>query len=104
MPYFTVRPLAWSEINRQIDYFAERAGTDTAERFLDRLIDSFAALSRTPKMGVVCGFSRPTTSGLRRWPVSEFEDWLIFYLPKRGGVEIVHVLHGARDIQGLLDG
>ena len=32
-----------------------------------------------------------------------FENWLIFYIPKLGGVEIVHVIHGARDIQNLLD-
>jgi toxin ParE1/3/4 len=34
--------------------------------------------------------------------VKEFENWLIFYLPKRDGVEIVRVLHGARDIDALL--
>jgi toxin ParE1/3/4 len=40
---------------------------------------------------------------VRRWPVKGFENWLIFYIPKRNGVEIVHIIHGARDIQGLLD-
>jgi hypothetical protein len=38
-----------------------------------------------------------------RWPVKGFENWLIFYIPKRNGVEIVHVIHAARDIQSLLD-
>jgi len=32
-----------------------------------------------------------------------FENWLIFYQPKRDGVQIVHVLHGSRDIASLLD-
>ena len=31
---FTVRPLAWREINAQLDYFEEQAGLETAERFL----------------------------------------------------------------------
>ena len=30
--------------------------------------------------------------------------WLIFYQPRRDSVEIVHVMHGARDIESLLDG
>ena len=104
MPHFRVLPLAWSEINKQVDYLEERAGLEVAERFLDRLMSSFEVLGRTPNMGVSCGFRRPATRRLRRWPVKDFEDWLIFYLLRRGAVEIVHVLHGARDIQNLLDG
>jgi hypothetical protein len=38
------------------------------------------------------------------WPVKGFENWLIFYQARRNGVEIVHVFHGARDIESLLDG
>ena len=38
---------------------------------------------------------------MRRWPVKDFENWLVFYLPKRDGVEIVRVLHGARDLDSI---
>jgi len=103
-PRFTVRPRAWREINAQLDYFEEQAGLETAERFLDQLISSFEDLSQMPRVGVLCGFRKPATRRLRRWPVKGFENWLIFYQPRRGGVEIVHVMHGARDIEGLLDG
>jgi plasmid stabilization system protein ParE len=34
--YFNVRPLAWREINAQLDYLEEEAGLETAERFLER--------------------------------------------------------------------
>jgi toxin ParE1/3/4 len=100
MPLYTVRPLAWREINAQLDHLEEQAGLETAERFLDQLISSFA---RMPRMGARCGFRRTATRRLRRWPAKGFENWLIFYQAKRDGVEIVHVLHGARDIEGLLD-
>jgi toxin ParE1/3/4 len=103
MPRFTVRPLAWREINEQLDYLEEQDGLETAERFLDLLISSFEDLSRMPRMGVLCGFREPATRRLRRWPVKGFENWLIFYQPRRDGVEIVHVMHGARDIETLLD-
>ena len=39
---------------------------------------------------------------VRRWPVTGFENWLIFYLPRANGVEVVHIIHGARDIEALL--
>jgi toxin ParE1/3/4 len=101
MPRFSVRPFAWREINAELDYLEEQAGLETAERFLDNLISSFELLAQTPKMGVRCGFTRPAARKLRRWPVKGFENWLIFYYPKLYGVEVVHVMHGARDIESL---
>jgi len=41
---------------------------------------------------------------LRRWRVKGFENWLIFYQVTKAGAEIVHVTHGARDIENLLGG
>ena len=58
---------------------------------------------RLTRMGILCGFRKPATRRLRRWPVKGFENWLIFYQARRDGVEIVHVMHGARDIESLLD-
>jgi toxin ParE1/3/4 len=103
MALFTVRPLAWREINTYLDYLEEQAGLDTAERFLDQLMISFQALADMPRMGFLCGFRKPSARRLRRWPVKEFENWLIFYQPKRDGVDIVHVIHGARDIEDILN-
>jgi len=57
-----------------------------------------------PKLGVLCAFRKPALRRLRRWPVKGFENWLIFYQPRGNGVEIVHLSHGARDIESLLDG
>ena len=39
---------------------------------------------------------------MRKWHVKEFEKFLIFYMPSRGGVSIVRVLHAAQDWWGLL--
>ncbi len=40
-PRFTVRPLAWCEINVELDYLEGQAGPETAERFFDQLIGTF---------------------------------------------------------------
>ena len=74
-----------------------------AARFTNAVYETFEALALMPRMGTPCGFRRPSLNRLRRWPVKDFENWLIFYQPKRDGVEVVHVLHGSRDILSLLD-
>lgn len=39
---------------------------------------------------------------MRRWPVTGFENYLVYYRPLRDGIEIIRILHGARDIARLL--
>ena len=102
MARYTIRPRAWREINSQIEYLEEHAGLETAERFLDSLIRTFQELANMPRQGVRCNFRRSSARRLRRWRVRDFEDWLVFYLAKRDGVEIVHIIHGARDIESIL--
>ena len=36
-------------------------------------------------------------AGIRKWPVKDFESFLVFYLPHHRGVTIVRVLHGHQD-------
>jgi toxin ParE1/3/4 len=103
MPRVVIRPGAWRDINQQLDYLETQAGLETAERFLDQLRASADELALMPSIGRLCGFRRPSLRRVRRWPVKGFSNWLIFYLPLQEGVEILHVMHGARDIESLLD-
>jgi toxin ParE1/3/4 len=41
-------------------------------------------------------------STLRQWPIRGFENYLIFYLPTEAGIDVLRVLHGARDIDRIL--
>jgi toxin ParE1/3/4 len=102
MPKVIIRPGAWREIDRQIEYLQAEAGAKTAERFLDSLMESCNIIAAMPLMGRLCEFDRQSLKNLRRWPVVNFENWLIFYLPLRDGIEVVYVTHGARDIENLL--
>ena len=36
--------------------------------------------------------------------MKDFDNWRIYYLPKRDGIEVVRVIHGARDIESLIGG
>jgi toxin ParE1/3/4 len=99
-----VRVRARRDILSNAEYLEEHGGEETAQRFLEATQNTFEALAKMPKLGVLCAFRSPALRRLRRWPVRGFENWLIFYLPRRNGVEIVHLIHGARDIESLLDG
>jgi toxin ParE1/3/4 len=104
VPSIIQREVARREILRHFDYLEENASLDVALRFLSALTDTIEALARMPRMAPLCGFARPDLRHMRRWPVKGFENWLIFYLARRDGVEIVHVMHSARDIESLLGG
>ena len=83
-------------------YLAENAGIETAERFLRNADKSFGDLSKHPGLGAPLALRSLQLTGLRKWPVGEFEKILIFYLPRTRGVSIVRVLHAAQDWWSLL--
>ena len=83
-------------------YLAEKAGQDTADKFLASAEASFAGLAEHPELGAPLTLRHPTLAGLRKWKLKDFDSILIFYLSRPEGVLIVRVLHAARDWWGLL--
>jgi toxin ParE1/3/4 len=76
-------------------YIARDSDT-TADRYLDRLHDRFASLARNPRIGR----ARPDLRrDLRSFP---YGAYLILYRIIDGGVEIVHVVHAARNLDDLV--
>ncbi|MCE2718464.1 MAG: type II toxin-antitoxin system RelE/ParE family toxin [Dolichospermum sp.] len=39
---------------------------------------------------------------IRQWRIKNFKDYLIFYKVQEEQVEVLRVLHGARDLEDLL--
>lgn len=58
-------------------------------------------LAGMPEMGTRCHFRSPDTAGIRMWSIHGFENHLIFYRPLENGIDVVRVIHGARDIQSI---
>jgi toxin ParE1/3/4 len=83
-------------------YLAESAGLDTAERFLTQAEASFNALAEQPMIGTPLTLKHPDLAGIRKWRVKDFDNFLIFYLPRPDGVSIARVLYAARDWWNLL--
>ncbi len=81
--------------------YIQRDSLEMAIRFLEAAQDTFALLSRTPELGGVFDLPNPHLSGMRVWRIKGFPSILVFYRPVAGGVEIIRVLHGARDFAVL---
>ena len=85
--------------------YAREAGLRVADRFLASAEAVFERLAGMPLMGARFDHDHPALAVLRYLPLtSRFEKFLVFYRPVPGGIEIVRVLHGARDIPGILSG
>jgi hypothetical protein len=79
---FTVRPLAWREINSHLDYLEEQAGLETAERFLDQLMSSFQTLADMPKMALSLWFSQTLHASYSPIACEGFRE-LAYFLPAK---------------------
>ena len=53
-----------------------------------------------PELGQRQEFGRNELAELRVWQVQGFENFLVFYRPVERGIEVLRVLHAARDIDG----
>ena len=89
------RPLARVDLAEIWSYIADDSEA-AADRFLDALEVKFALLATQPRMGRQ---RDELLAELRSFPAGRY---VIFYLANADGIELVRVLHGARDI-GLSD-
>ena len=94
--------LAELDLNGHVDYIAADNET-AATRFIDAVEKAFRLLSQMPEIGTQRRFRSPRLEGVRFWPIPGFEKYLIFYRVVDEAVQVLRVLHGARDIPALLD-
>jgi toxin ParE1/3/4 len=81
----------------EIWLFIAQDDPDAADRHLRNLVSRFPTLASMPEMERL---REELAARLRSFPVGSY---VIFYRPIAGGVEIVRVLHGARDLPPLFE-
>jgi plasmid stabilization system protein ParE len=102
-----VSPAAQADLVAQWDYFAnELRRPDLGDRFILSAELSFTSMARDPDLRPCRAFQNPKLKHLRSWQIKNFPNHLIFYrhLPEQRIVEVVRVLHGARDLLKILNG
>lgn len=96
------RPQVIRDLIELATYIAQD-NLDASESFLAAAEETFKQLAKMPQMGKLSQFSNPILADVRQQAVKGFKRCLVFYRPSDSGVEILRVIHGARDIEAILD-
>jgi toxin ParE1/3/4 len=90
-------PQARAELDDIWDYITRESGSiAVADGVIDSIIDRFYLLGQYPHLGRARDDLRP---GLRSYPAGEY---VIIYTIAGADMIILRVLHGRRDIDGLI--
>lgn len=57
----------------------------------------------SPNLGFKDEYQSERLRGIRRWRVDGFKNYLLFYRVLSKQIEVVRVLHGARDIEATFE-
>jgi plasmid stabilization system protein ParE len=95
-----VRPLAKSDLDEQARYIAHD-NVEAALRFLEAAEAAFDRLRSLPEVGKIRKFQHPGLAGVRSWLLPGFERHSIFYRMDSAKVDILHIIHTARDLAGI---
>ena len=93
-PYFS--PASRRDLFEILDFIA-RDKPGAALRHTERLEEACWALAKNPQSGTARDDLLPN---LRAWSVGKY---VIFYRPSEDGIEVVRVVHGARDFGKLFE-
>jgi toxin ParE1/3/4 len=91
-----IRPQAGLDLDHIFDYIAAD-NLERAIKFIGELNKKIEELAEDPGIGRSRSELLPNLRSFR------FKNYLIFYIPLLDGIDIVHIWHGARDIQTLFD-
>jgi toxin ParE1/3/4 len=92
-----ISPRASSDLIEIWSYIADDSVAN-ADAFIDKLYETMQLLAGKPGSGRQ---REDLAAGIQSFP---FGRYIIFYRVVTGAIEIVRVLHGARDIEKLFEG
>lgn len=75
---------------------------DAALRFIDASMEACESLGRFPDRGKPMVTLSPRLSGLRWVLIRGFPHYIAFYVVDKRSVLVLRMLHGTRDLEGLL--
>jgi len=94
-----------ADVELQYQWYAENAGWDVADRYLNAIASTCALIERTPMLGPVATFHHPRLAAWRFFVVLRpFHRHLIFYECRNDEIILRRALHGQRHLpQRLID-
>ena len=92
-------PSAGQDIKDILNDLVDRENSLLALKFIDALREAYEDLSSFPEIGAIREFKKAET--LRLWCLTTFKNYLLFYRVTETKVEIVRILHGARNVDAI---
>jgi toxin ParE1/3/4 len=92
---------AEGDLAEQVDYLGVQRPA-AARRYVLALHSAFDRLLGMPELGARRSYPVPGCENVRIWPVPGFRRFVIVYRATRKTVEVIRVLHSARDISRVL--
>lgn len=86
----------------EIAQFIARDHLDAGHRFYDAVLHDFQLLAGLPRIGAKRRAADPKLKNLRSWPIAGYRTYLIFYIALDDGIDVLRVLHGARDVDRIV--
>jgi plasmid stabilization system protein ParE len=92
-------------IVEQADYYQQASGLALASRWESAVDEAIRSLLQLPERGAPCRFRSSSLAGIRWIFVPGFPKHMVSYryVPAEQAVLIVQVLHGARNLEAVLD-
>ena len=102
MSSILITPAAENDLVNIWLYIA-RDKPDAADRVYQAAEDTFKTLATTPRIGTSYQSKRAQLKGVRFFPITKFQSYIIYYREQPEGIEIIRVLHGHMDKQRHLE-
>jgi toxin ParE1/3/4 len=99
-PRAAIHPQVFMDLDEHADYIAQR-NPKAAIRFYEAAEETFQDLAEMPESGSRCDFAAEKAKDLRMWPVKGFKNYIIFFRPTFGGVDVVRVVYATRDFEAI---
>src|SRR5258705_6671396 len=96
-----LRPMA----KAAIEAIAVRIAQDNLSasiRFTERVQETLNRVLFWPLCGAELRIRIAKLRGLRSYPIRGYRNYIVYYLPRQDGIDVVHVIHGARNLRKVL--
>ena len=101
-PRLVLSDAAAADILEQADWYVAQSGEALAKRWENAVTAAVLRVVSRRAAGTPCRFQSPELRGVRRTTISGFPKHLLFYRVEEGAIQILRIVHGARDLERLL--
>lgn len=96
-----VLPRAQRDVEEISDYLFVNASWHVSERFVEQVHEAIELLRDQPTAGAIADL--PECPNVRIWGIAGFPSHLIYYRPTTLAIEVLRVMHSARNRDRLFE-